>query len=331
MPKHTQKSIVGKVLKTIRENHLIEDGDKIIVALSGGADSVCLTKILLEIRDKYHLTILACHYNHRLRGEASDADAEFVRNFCKQEGISLTLGSADKIKSFKSEEEARLARYAFFKKIIEEGTADKIAIAHNLNDFAETLLMRLVRGAGLRGLSSIPLSRESFIRPLLQISRSEIEEYLTSENQSYRTDESNSDLAYTRNKIRHTVLPLLAEINPNIVETLAKTANQLKEDFDYLNSDLTEIYQKVLLTESESSIILDAKLFRKLHFPQQKMVLRAAIEKLDSLIDIDSTHIKEVLALIEKNESKKHKTLPHSLRIELEAGKIILSNTNKQR
>jgi tRNA(Ile)-lysidine synthase len=331
MPKHTQKSIIGKVLKTIRENHLIKEGDKIAVALSGGADSISLAKILLEIRDKYHCTILACHYDHRLRGKSSDADAEFVKNFCKQEGIELILGSADKVNSFKNEEEARAARYAFFKKIIEEGTADKIAIAHNLNDFAETLLMRLIRGAGLRGLSSIPLSRESFIRPLLEISRSEIEEYLKEENQKYCTDESNSNLAYTRNKIRHTVLPLLAEINPNIVETLANTAIQLKEDYDFLYSDLEAGYQKVLVNELESSIVLDAKLFRKLKFSQQKMILRAAIEKLDSLVDIDSVHIKEVLALIEKNESKKRKALPHSLRIELDAGKIILSNINKQR
>lgn len=331
MPKHTQKSIVGKVLKTIRENRLIEDGDKIMVALSGGADSICLTKILLEIRDKYRCTILACHYNHRLRGEASEADAVFVKNFCKQEGIEHIYGEPLRDSSFRNEEEARAARYQFFESIIEEGTADKIAIAHNLNDFAETLLMRLIRGAGLRGLSSIPLSRESFIRPLLEISRSEIEEYLASEKQSYRTDESNSDLTYTRNKIRHSVLPLLAEINPNIVSTLAKTANQLKEDYNFLCSDIEEIYQKVLVSESVSKIVLEAKLFRKLQLPQQKMVLRAAIEKLDSLIDIDSTHIKEVVTLIEKNESKKYKTLPHSLRIELEAGKIILSNTNKQR
>jgi tRNA(Ile)-lysidine synthase len=331
MPKYSQKSIVGKVLKTIRENHLISEGDKIMVALSGGADSVSLVKILLEIRDKYHCTILACHYDHRLRGEASDADAEFVKNFCLQEGIGLVSGAAEKSNFFKNEEEARLARYAFFKKILEEGTADKIAIAHNLNDFAETLLMRLIRGAGLRGLSSIPLSRESFIRPLLEISRPEIEVYLKEENQRYQTDQSNLDLTYTRNKIRHTLLPLLSEMNPNIVETLAKTANQLKEDYEFLGADLQASYEKVLLAESESVVMLDAKLFRLLYLPQQKMILRLAIEKVDSLVDIDSTHIKDVISVIMKNESKKYKTLPHLLRIELEAGKITISNTNKQR
>ena len=318
-------------MKTIRENHLIEKGDRIAVALSGGADSVCLVKILLEIRDQFDCSILACHYNHRLRGDASDEDETFVKNFCEQEGIELILGSAEKINSFKNEEEARIARYAFFKKIIGEGNVNKIAIAHNLNDFSETLLMRMIRGAGLRGLGSIPLSREKFIRPLLEISRSEIEECLETKKQKYCVDKSNFDLAYTRNKIRHAVLPLLSELNPNVIETLASSAKQIAEDYDYLALLADQAYQKILISRSDNLIVMDAKQLRTLHASLQKLVLRKAIEELNGLIDISADHLSEALLIIEKNESKKHKILPRSLRIELDAGKIILSNINKQR
>lgn len=327
MEKFSQKSIIFKVLKNIKENKLIMPDDTVIVALSGGPDSMCLFNVLNKLKDQLKIKLMACHYNHRLRGEDSYNDEEFVKKICMEQGIECLFGSAEKENQFKNEEEAREARYGFFEKILGERRGAKIAIAHNSNDLSETFLMRMFRGAGLKGLSGIPSVRKNFIRPLLPVSRTEIEKYLKDNRISFRTDKTNKDLKITRNYLRLRILPLLIQnINPNIVETLSNSAKILEEDHDFLYQSAEKEYGKMLIQERNEKISLDRRKWVALHPSLQRMVIRIALEKKGRLIDITNKQIAEVCEMVQKGEGKKYKLLPHSLRIELVSGKIIILN-----
>ncbi|MCL5410424.1 MAG: tRNA lysidine(34) synthetase TilS [Patescibacteria group bacterium] len=325
MEKISQKSIIFKVLRNIEKNKLISSGDTIIVALSGGPDSMCLFDVIFKLKDQLQIKISACHYNHRLRGEESYNDEEFVKKFCGEQGIECIFGSAEKENQFKNEEKAREARYAFFEKILGERRGAKIAIAHNLNDSAETFLMRLFRGTGMKGLSAIPSIREKFIRPLLPISRNEIETYLEHHRIPFRLDKTNNDLKITRNFLRLKILPLLSEhINPNILETLFNSARILEEDYDLLSQIAEKEYKKMIIFEGNKEIKLDRKKWISLHPSLQRMVIRIALLKIENLKNITNKQISEVCDMIKKGEGKKYKLLPYSLRIELLSGKIII-------
>ena len=325
MEKISQKSVVFKVLKNIKENKLISSGDTVIVALSGGPDSMCLFNVLYKLKDHLQINLMACHYNHRLRGEESYNDEKFVKKICGERGTESIFGSADKENQFKNEEEAREARYAFFEKILGERRGAKIAIAHNSNDLAETFLMRLFRGTGLKGLSAIPSVRKNFIRPLLPVSRNEIELYLKDEMIPFRIDKTNNDPKITRNFIRLKILPLLVEyVNPNIVETLFNSAKILEEDHAFILLAAEKKYDKLVIEEKSGQAILDRKKWMTLHPSLQRMVLRIALEKKKSLREITNKQISEVVEMIKKGEGKKYKPLPHSLRIELLSGNIII-------
>lgn len=325
MNKIPQKSIIGRVKKVILDNQLIKKGDHIVVAVSGGADSISLLAILMELKDNLHFSLSACHFNHRLRGAESDGDEKFVQKICGRWGIALIAGGAPDKNLYKNEDIAREARYAFFEQILEEGRGDKIAIAHNKNDFAETLLIRLVRGTGLKGLGSIPLSRGNFIRPLLCLGRPEIEAYLKEKDIEYRTDKSNLDEKYLRNKIRRSALPYLENINPNIIEILSQTAWILQEDYSYLNLVGEHELSAITISESADTVLLSYKKWLKLHPSLQKLTLRLAVEKIGGLQDISMKQIIEMDNLLKKGIGNKKKILPRSLRLELQNDKIKIS------
>lgn len=322
-----QKSIVGKVYRDIKKSRLIEEGDHIVVAVSGGADSIALLDILMNLRSQLHISLSACHFNHLLRGEASEEDESFVEEFCRKNGIECEVGRAKAKNLYKSENSAREARYTFFEKISEQGRG-KIALAHQKNDLAETLLMRIIRGSGSRGLSSIPASRGNFIRPLLSVSRSEIESYLEERHLAYRTDQSNFDLDFLRNRIRHEVIPMLEKINPNILETLATEAVQFQDDSALLDKVIAQKLDHLILESSTDSVSLDYAKWLKLDIALKRVVLREAIASFDNLLDITFKQIAEATDLLEKGINKKFKLLPHSLRIELKNAKIIIRKEN---
>lgn len=332
MDKISQKSVVFKVEKNIKENKLISIGDTIIVALSGGPDSMCLFDVLYNLKDRLQIELLACHYNHRLRGEESNNDENFVKNFCRGRGIECLFDRAEKENLFKNEEKAREARYAFFEKILGERRGVKIAIAHNLNDSAETFLLRLFRGTGIKGLSAIPSIRENFIRPLLTVSRNEIENYLLNFNIPFIIDQTNKNIKISRNFLRLKILPLLIRsINPNIIETLANSAKIMEEDYLLLEEIAEKEYLRILINDKDKTIVLDRSKWIVLHPSLQRMVIRLAVQKKKNLIDVTNKQISEVCEMIKKGEGKKYKLLPHSLRIELASGKIIISNTKLQK
>lgn len=330
MLKVSQKNLITKVYKNIVAGGLITKGDTVIVALSGGPDSVCLFDILYSLREKLEIGIKAAHFNHKLRGQASEADEKFVRKLCVSYKVELFVSSMENKINNKnvSEETAREARYAFFSKILKSGRGDtKIALAHNSKDLAETFLMRIIRGTGLKGLKSIPSQRENFIRPLLKFSRDEIIGYLEDRNIKYRTDKSNLDTKYLRNKIRLELLPKLTKINPKIIEALGISSLSIGDDYDYLENEGEKLLSKIIERENASQIVIERKSWISLHPAMQRLTLRLSIEKLDGGTDINFIHIESARMLILKGEGKKGLPLPHHLQIQLTSGKINILRT----
>lgn len=212
-----------------------------LCAVSGGADSMCLLNMLLSKREELGIELEAAHYEHGLRGEESLEDARFVEDFCREKGIYCTVEHGKvaeyaRENSLGTEEAARLLRYAFLEKTAGERGCDRIATAHNADDNAETLLFNLTRGAGLDGLCGIPPVRGSIVRPLLDMTRAEIEEYLRKNGIPHREDSSNAADDYSRNLIRHRVTPVLRELNPRFSESAFRTAELMRRDADYLDA-----------------------------------------------------------------------------------------------
>ena len=218
--------MLTKLLAFIRKNNLIQPGDSVVCAVSGGADSVALLFALYLLREKLEIALSAAHFNHHLRGEESDGDEAFVREFCDRYDIPLTLGGAQVQAGQKGlEAAAREARYAFFATL-----PGKIATAHTADDNAETVLLHLIRGTGLKGLGAIAPMRGNIIRPMLDVTRQDVEAFLAEYHLQYRQDSSNDTDAFLRNRIRHHVMPLLKQENPKIAQNLSAMAQRLRMD-----------------------------------------------------------------------------------------------------
>ena len=216
-----------KVISYIKDNKLIKSGDKILVALSGGPDSVCLLNILFELKEELNIEIAAAHLNHLLRGEDAFKDEEYVIDLCNKMGIQCFVKRVDinvyaKEHKLSSEMAGRNVRYDFFDEIVKKEGFNKIATAHNANDQAETILFRLMRGTGLEGLGGIKASRDNkIIRPILCLSREEVEKYIELKDLNPRIDKTNFEKIYNRNKIRLDILPYMKEnFNEDIIQTL---------------------------------------------------------------------------------------------------------------
>ncbi len=229
--------------KLIARYDMLPPGTRVLCALSGGGDSVCLFHRLCRLREPLGIQLVAAHYNHSLRGEESDRDQDFVEKFvsaCAPDGsVPLFVGRGDVAARAREtgrglEETAREMRYAFLRETAEKVGADVIATAHNLNDQAETLLLHLVRGSGLRGLVGMEPVRGDLIRPLLTTPRTEIEEYLARYGLNWVEDRTNQEDTYTRNRLRHQVLPVLEEICPGVVQRMGQCAEHLRLDEEYL-------------------------------------------------------------------------------------------------
>ncbi|WMJ84595.1 tRNA lysidine(34) synthetase TilS [Oscillospiraceae bacterium LTW-04] len=220
------------VLKTIQSHHMLKQGENVIVGLSGGADSVALLCVLYSLKDELRITLSACHINHNLRGEESLRDERFCGALCSRLGISLVVKNVDVLSycaqnGCGTEEGARDLRYQALQSLDSDA---KIATAHTLSDNAETLLMNLTRGAALEGLCGIPPVRNNIIRPLINCTRDEVEEYLKEQGQDFVTDSTNHSNDYKRNRIRHTLIPLLKALNPSFEQAVRRTVDALQAD-----------------------------------------------------------------------------------------------------
>ncbi len=293
--------MINLIEKTIEQYDMLKYGDTVIVALSGGADSVCLLHNFSEIREKYNIKLMACHVNHHLRGEESHKDMEFCRELCRQNDIEIFIKEADvdalsKQQKLSHEECGRNVRYEFFNSLAEKYNA-KIATAHNADDNAETVIYNLTRGASLKGLSGIPRVRGNIIRPLINCTRQEIEEYCKSYGLIFVTDSTNLTDEYTRNKIRHRVMPVLREINPSVEHTVLQMNSTLSEISDYLEKNA------LLLLKIAGN--RDGYFTSKLN-EANPVILRQAVARLFAQNGFNSysrKHIDEVLSII-KNGGK---------------------------
>lgn len=284
-----------KVAKTISEHNMISSGDTVGVGLSGGADSVALLHILATNKDKLAIQkLIAVHVHHGIRGDEADRDLDFSRNLCKQLNIDFIQFNidvpAEAEKTGESLEEcARRLRYECFEKV----SCNKFATAHNLNDNAETFIFNLARGASLSGLCGVPYTREKFIRPLLDCTRDEIEAYLKENKLEYVTDTTNLSDDYTRNKIRHNILPLLYELNPSFDKAFAKCNQSVRLTEDFI---LQSAKEKLDLAKKDG--YYDCSCFDTCHNALKNQMI-SLILKEQNVKDISREHILAVSHIIE--------------------------------
>lgn len=326
-----------KVLKTICDYKLIENGDKVVVGVSGGPDSISLLNVLNEIKnDKsilLNFEIVVAHINHNIREEAK-ADEEYVRNYCKANKIEFYALSADVIKiaeneKIGTEEAGRKIRYDFFEKVLKEINGNKIATAHTANDNAETVLMNIMRGSGTAGLKGIrPIRDKKFIRPLIEMTRDEIENYCDENKLNPRIDKTNFENDYTRNKIRNIVIPYIQkEFNPNILETMDRLSQVATDESKYIESQTLKMYEKLLIEKTKKQIILNLKEFNKLDKVIKNRIILLAIKGLNgSTQRIEKIHIEDIIKLCSNNVGNKFLTPNKNVKVLIKDKKIYVTS-----
>ncbi len=276
----------NKVIETIKKFNMLNNGENIVVGLSGGADSCALTHILTRLSGKMDLHITAVHINHGIRGEEAERDEKSAEEFCRRLNIEFIAYHCDipseaAKRGIGEEEAGRLVRYEKFYETAEKKNGAKTAVAHNMNDKAETLIMNLCRGAGMKGLAGIKPVGGSIIRPLIFCTRDEIEKYCDDNNIEYCTDSTNLQNEYTRNKIRNILLPWLSEnINPAAGMNMANASELLREEEEYLESKAQEQYKKLLKDSGDGFVSLNADGLASEHSVIRRRVLRIALRSL---------------------------------------------------
>ncbi len=326
-----ERSVPDKVRATIEKYRLLAPGDRVVVGVSGGPDSLALLHALLAFAPEYRLVLWVAHLNHMFRGQAAAEDAEYVRALAERLGLGVTVEAVDVPKliaatGLSPEEAARQARYDFLHRVADKVGANRIAVGQNRDDQAETILLNLLRGAGAEGLAGMDPGRDSIvIRPLLAVPRSEIEAYCASLGLTPRIDATNSEPIYRRNRIRLQLLPLLErEYNANIREGLVRTAALLRDEQDYL-SRLTRARLSEISQVLPPGIALDLDALAGEHRAMQRRLLRAAIEAVHGdLRGIEFDHIEAVLRLVSASPTGKRLDLPRGLVIEREYGRLRL-------
>ena len=295
------ESLPARALRTIRTHGMLPPGGRVLVALSGGPDSVALLHVLLELQAQGALSVAgAGHFNHRLRAGA-DEDERFCRELARELGVPLEVGSGDVRAAARAErrsieDAARRARYAFLEAAADRLGAYAIAVGHSRDDQAETFLLRLLRGAGPRGLASIRPRAGRVVRPLLEMSRGEVRTYAAQRGLRFREDETNADVSVPRNRVRHELLPLLTRFSPSAVEVLARSAETAREDEEFLDGTAIDLAGSIVLLTDQGAA-LEARSLRQLHPALASRVVRSALERAAPGVFFGREHIRAVLAL----------------------------------
>lgn len=321
--------MISKVEQYCEQFHMIEKGDRIVLGVSGGADSVSLFFVMLELREKYNIEIVVVHVNHGIRGDDAKRDENYVKELCGKYGIPFECIHADvrrMAKDFKlSEEEmGRKVRYDAFTEVAKKYNGNKIAVAHNQNDVSETVLLNLFRGSGMKGLAGMEPVRNGLIRPLLCVKRSEIEEFLSSRGIPYQNDETNFETDYTRNKIRLKVLPYVEkEINERASEHIVRSAGILSVASDFILKQMEMAYQETV-TRAEDEWQIELLKFNALHeMIKSELVRKVLFEIAGKQKDIEMTHIESVMELAGKGAGKRV-SLPYGMEAVHQYNKLVL-------
>jgi tRNA(Ile)-lysidine synthase len=310
----------ARVLRTIREHGMIRPGDRVLAAVSGGADSMALLLCLYSLKPILRFELDVAHLNHSLRGRESDGDEDFVRRAAEERGLAfysevIDVRGCAESKKRNLEQTAREERYAFLRRTARNSGANRVAVGHNQDDQAETVLFRLLRGSGVEGLSSIhPVVGRHLVRPLLDCSRQLILQYLERRQCAYREDSSNRDLTYSRNRIRLELIPYLQRhFNPGFVETVAGEAATMRETWDLLHA-LAEKSCDTVTRPVEGGIALSTAAVKALHPALQKEVLRCALRNVrGDLKGIGRVHIEQVLQLCRSTRGGGQVRLPQEM------------------
>lgn len=307
------------VFNNILHHNLISKGDNIVAGISGGLDSMALLMILYDLRKEFDINIIVCHVNHGVREEASK-DQDFVRKTADKLKLDFKTIDVDMVsygidKGITAEEAGRELRYGFFRKVLKNAGRGKIAVAHNKNDQAETLLQRIIRGTGIDGLKGMEFRSQDIVRPILNINRSEIEEYLHSNDIEYVVDRTNLMPIYNRNKVRLELIPYIQDnFNPNIVETLWRTSHTSKIDSNYLDKMTREGYDKIVKEEGTYKVILDGIQFLSLHRSIQNRLIRLTIFNLiQNIQGISEYHVSSLVNMFLDFKTGKQMDLPNGL------------------
>lgn len=333
-----------KASRYIKKQELLKSGDRVIAGVSGGADSMCMLLILLSLKQELDLDIIVAHVNHGIRGEEAKRDADFVEAFCADKGLAFELANADipriaKETGTTSEEAGRNYRYSFFCELAEKYSAEKIAVAHNSDDNAETVLFNIFRGSGIGGLKGILPKRSisgkgskyTLIRPVLALSRAEIEEGLKEAGQDFCTDRTNNEDTYARNRLRNTILPMARDnINANVYGHIESLSRQAASVHDFIEQE-TDKYASCInpITDEDgrkTGVSIDIPSTVKLHRVLKQSLIRRAFEMVSGrLKDVEETHIEAIEDLINK-QSGKRISLPYNITATRVYDSIILSS-----
>lgn len=342
---------IERVRKEIERHKMIRPGERVIVAVSGGPDSVALLNVLHTLASEYRISLHVAHFNHQLRGLEAEQDARFVEDLARGMGLPVTVGKGDvaaysERQALSIEEAGRVLRYDFLRSVAREIGADAIALGHNCDDQAETILMRILRGAGRAGLAGIPPVREEalslvgheetrvirFIRPFLGILREEIEAYCRTRGLATRLDRTNLEPEYLRNKIRLELIPFLErEYCPDLKKRLSVIAEIMREEDEYLDREAQDHFEHVLSDRSESSLEISVSHLLGLPWALRRRIIRLALQEiLSSLRDIDFRHIEDVLDLACSGRSGLGIDLPCRVRVSKEYDRLVLEKNRLQ-
>lgn len=307
-----------KVLNYIKEFNMINPNESVVVGVSGGSDSMCLLGLLLELRESMNLKLHVVHIHHGIRGIEADEDMAFVENFCKERdiafyGFKYEVVSLAREKGLSTEEMGRILRYDAFNKIAKEHNG-KIAVAHNMEDMAETVLFNLFRGSGIKGLVGIQPVRDNIIRPIMCLSKEEIYAYLKEMGISYRVDKTNFEDEYTRNKIRLNVLPYIKEnINNKATQHIFQTSRTIFEAEEYIEDAALKVYKDYSKENAnQNEVFFNIHMFDKPHILVSYAIRQGISVLTNSLKDITNGHVESIISLSNVNAGNKV-SLPYSL------------------
>ena len=315
-------NILDIVKNNILENELIKSGDKVVVAVSGGPDSMCLLDTLNKLKDELSFSICVAHVNHGIRIE-SDDEKVYVENYCNLNKIPFHYLKVDvpklsKENKMSEETYGRKVRYDFFEQVRKEENANCIAVAHNLNDNVETVLLNELRGCGLKGLTGMDFKFGYIIRPLLTIEKKDILLYNNELELNPCIDKTNEEEIYLRNKIRLSLIPYLQELNPNFVENISRMRQILKEDNDFIEQYVDKVFESIIVEENDNQITFNYKELLNEHESVKKRVIRKIIEKKISNLDgIESIHVLDILKLLNNNIKGKKYIIGNKFTIEI--------------
>lgn len=305
--------MLDTVFTTISRYNMLAAGDRMIVAVSGGADSVCLLEVMAALAPRLEIILAGvAHFNHKLRGEESEKDEQFVAALAARHGIPLYRTEAAFSKATNLEQEARRARLDFFRALIGAGRAQRVAVAHTRDDQAETVLLRLTRGSGLAGLAGIlPVTREGVIRPLIESTRAEVETYLRGRGIAWRDDSSNQDLRFRRNRVRHQLLPSLAcDYNPAISESLAQMAELARDEEAWWSAEIARLAENLLVIGPAGVEVRAADLAALPKAVARRLARKALGLAKGDLRRLEFDHVEQMLALAASQSGTGRTRLP---------------------